>query len=343
MSEWPAGFRVAVRGRGTTCRISPVVRSHAEVCPPLAWVDMGYDGNCWESMVLCTSGGGTDTLTSRHGREFPQRHSRFVPVGKAVDNMRTDCSMSLLSEGSCDRTGARDFPGQWPLGLIPVHCRTSRNRSTPGRYDSWFRARPPHQPRAQTVRCPAHANKFARRPVSRVLSARFRVGRPFLWDPPHGEPLATNPNGEAGMPLPRPPEGGAAAVPIRSCSRWGLPCRPCCQGRGALLPHRFALPRGSRTLARAVCFLWHCPWGRPRRRLAGTVFPWSPDFPLSREGQRPSNRLASARHGRRRAMRQAILDDSWPVPAHRQVFGEGRSPRKPGPPRPSRCAPPVRA
>jgi len=30
---------------------------------------------------------------------------------------------------------------------------------------------------------------------------------------------------------------------------------------------------------RAVCFLWHCPWGRPRRPLAGTVFPWSPDFP----------------------------------------------------------------
>jgi len=30
---------------------------------------------------------------------------------------------------------------------------------------------------------------------------------------------------------------------------------------------------------RAVCFLWHFPWGRPRRPLAGTVFRWSPDFP----------------------------------------------------------------
>ncbi len=28
-----------------------------------------------------------------------------------------------------------------------------------------------------------------------------------------------------------------------------------------------------------VCFLWHFPWGRPRRTLSGTVFPWSPDFP----------------------------------------------------------------
>src|SRR5690606_30197418 len=32
----------------------------------------------------------------------------------------------------------------------------------------------------------------------------------------------------------------------------------------------------------AVCFLWHFPWGRPRRLLAGTVFPWSPDFPHRR-------------------------------------------------------------
>ena len=27
------------------------------------------------------------------------------------------------------------------------------------------------------------------------------------------------------------------------------------------------------------CFLWHFPWGRPRRPLTGTVVPWSPDFP----------------------------------------------------------------
>ena len=31
------------------------------------------------------------------------------------------------------------------------------------------------------------------------------------------------------------------AVPIRSCSRWGLPCRFRCRKRGALLPHRFTL------------------------------------------------------------------------------------------------------
>jgi len=30
-------------------------------------------------------------------------------------------------------------------------------------------------------------------------------------------------------------------VPIWHCSRWGLPCRSCCQSRGGLLPHRFTL------------------------------------------------------------------------------------------------------
>ena len=64
-------------------------------------------------------------------------------------------------------------------------------------------------------------------------------------------------------------------IPIRSCSRWGLPCRRCRQRRGGLLPHPFTLTR----MKRAVCFLWHFPWGRPRRTLSGTVFPWSPDFP----------------------------------------------------------------
>ena len=38
------------------------------------------------------------------------------------------------------------------------------------------------------------------------------------------------------------------AVPIRSCSRWGLPCRRRCCRRGALLPHHFTL-----TAAKLAC------------------------------------------------------------------------------------------
>src|ERR1700749_5089176 len=40
-------------------------------------------------------------------------------------------------------------------------------------------------------------------------------------------------------------EQPAFAVPIRSCSRWGLPCRFRCRTRGALLPHLFTLARRS--------------------------------------------------------------------------------------------------
>ena len=43
------------------------------------------------------------------------------------------------------------------------------------------------------------------------------------------------------------------AVPIRSCSRWGLPCRRRCRPRGALLPHRFTLTAAERyALRRSV-------------------------------------------------------------------------------------------
>src|SRR5690348_10546209 len=88
---------------------------------------------------------------------------------------------------------------------------------------------------------PVHelVDKRTRRPVSRVLSALAcgttiplgRTSRCASRDQPERQ------GGNA--PAPR-----GAVVPIRSCSRWGLPCRPCCQGRGALLPPRFALARG---------------------------------------------------------------------------------------------------
>ena len=53
--------------------------------------------------------------------------------------------------------------------------------------------------------------------------------------------IAANPN-LLGQKRPRLwPEGRQHAIPIWHCSRWGLPCRRCCQQRGGLLPHRFTL------------------------------------------------------------------------------------------------------
>lgn len=43
--------------------------------------------------------------------------------------------------------------------------------------------------------------------------------------------------------------------------------------------------------ASEVCFLLHCPWGRPRRALPGIILPWSPDFPPAqdRTGSHPTD------------------------------------------------------
>jgi hypothetical protein len=60
--------------------------------------------------------------------------------------------------------------------------------------------------------------------------------------------------------LPRPFGRGALrpCLPTRPCSRWGLPCRPRCRGRGGLLPRRFTLtarglPCGARGRRSFLC------------------------------------------------------------------------------------------
>ncbi len=86
-------------------------------------------------------------------------------------------------------------------------------------------------------------------------------------------------------------------APIRSCSRWGLPCRFRCRNRGALLPHRFtlaALPCGRMAGCFSVALSLRFD---PRRTLSGTVRPWSPDFPPRRpfgiSAERPSGQLTA--------------------------------------------------
>jgi hypothetical protein len=131
-----------------------------------------------------------------------------------------------------------------------------------------------HRRRRRPLRCAG-----ARRPVSRVLYPSPTAGDGHSSGTPVTGRLARPTRTAARKPACRPPLGGCRrAVPIWSCSRWGLPCRRRRRRRGALLPHPFTLAGGPQPRP-AVCFLWHCPWGRPRRALPGTVFPWSPDFP----------------------------------------------------------------
>ena len=121
------------------------------------------------------------------------------------------------------------------------------------------------------------------RPISRILSR----GLPPMDDHSSDDTVAdaataANPN-LLGQKQPRP-RYRRHAVPIWHCSRWGLPCRPCCQRRGGLLPHLFTLPSVRRSGHLEVCFLWRFPSGCPARALPGTVSFWSPDFPTNPEG-----------------------------------------------------------
>lgn len=77
------------------------------------------------------------------------------------------------------------------------------------------------------------------RPVSRVLYGpclRRNVAAIHLG--PRSHAASSN---QPGWQERRTLRLAARAIPIRSCSRWGLPCHRCCQRRGALLPHLFTL------------------------------------------------------------------------------------------------------
>jgi len=124
--------------------------------------------------------------------------------------------------------------------------------------------------------------------------------------------------------------------------RAGKPPRPCVSTQrrpplfglapGGVYPALFVTKeavRSYRTVsplpgqAQAVCFLWHYPWGHPRRTLSGTVFPWSPDFPPASypaSGRptvwrlRPTRRCYSrSTRARTAAARWAVASSSTPL------------------------------
>jgi hypothetical protein len=94
-----------------------------------------------------------------------------------------------------------------------------------------------------------------------------------------------------------PPGDGLAAgspvAPMRSCSRWGLPCRSRCRSRGALLPHPFTLagPRAGGLLSVALS-LGSPPPDVIRHRVLVEPGLSSPGAGRNRRRRRPSGRLA---------------------------------------------------
>ena len=201
--------------------------------------------------------------------------------------------------------GCRDFPVRYRRFGFAGARPKGRNVGSPVRIGSTASARPRHRRRAAAPpyrnvrrgRCGAYSWR-ADRPPSQSKFAVYKYLNKMCQTAckPGSVPACAGDDHSSGTPLAerlaRPTRTAAwkpacrtrarRAVPIWSCSRWGLPCRLRYRRRGALLPLRFTLAglaRANPGLAVAVSSLWHCPWGRPRRVLPGTAFPWSPDFP----------------------------------------------------------------
>jgi hypothetical protein len=125
----------------------------------------------------------------------------------------------------------------------------------------------------------------ARRSVSRVLS---RPDTKSLGEDGHSsgtfvaERLARPTRAAARKARPAvPAKAGAACrsylvlLPVGFTLPPPLPAARC----ALTAPFHPCRPPPRRTGGLGGMFLWHFPWGRPRRALPGTVPPWSPDFP----------------------------------------------------------------
>lgn len=99
------------------------------------------------------------------------------------------------------------------------------------------------------------------------------------------------------IPLVRPLPAGSSCLPgsagaRRPCGRtrarslFGIAPGGACHAGAVASPPVGSYPTVSPLPIRgwAVCSLWRCPWGCPRRALPGTIASWSPDFP-----RRPRN------------------------------------------------------
>ncbi len=178
----------------------------------------------------------------------------------------------------------------------------------------------------------------ARRSVSRVLSGLAtgttiplgRASRHASRD----QPGRRGGNAPAARAFVRPP-----AAPIRSCSRWGLPCHPRCRGCGALLPLRFTLARGELLPCAGGLFSVALSLGSPppavgRHRIpvepglssavtcgSGRPTVWQGSHGRERESrQRPSHICATA------SRRASVPPSAWPLTASpRQCRWKARS------------------
>ena len=123
---------------------------------------------------------------------------------------------------------------------------------------------------------------------------------PFIWDARRRAPRATYPDGDAET---HPRACTRPAAPIRSCSRWGLPCHRRCRRRGALLPHPFTLTLRSLGPGGRFAFCGTFPGVAPAGRYPAPCFRGARTFlpprvsPLRKAAIRPSGPVNVAAGG----------------------------------------------
>ncbi len=136
----------------------------------------------------------------------------------------------------------------------------------------------------------------ARRPVSRVLyppwlrrAMAIHLGRPLP------DASRDRPGRRRGKPAWRrkatPCHPYLVLLPVGFTVPFPSPGTRCAL-TAPFHPCRRTANRGAHGPGPAVCFLWHCPWGRPRRALPGTVFSVEPGLSSP---ARPSRRAEHAR------------------------------------------------
>jgi hypothetical protein len=180
------------------------------------------------------------TPPSAFGCHLPLQGRIIVPPlqGEVASEVRRRGGVCGVS-GRCVRRARPAAEPPSPLGLFK---KKRKNAAKPRRRSGSAGLRAVSQPGRSDTSLPATLARCGQ-PISDVckpgsVPGPKPHGRPFLSDGGCPPPPATNPDDWAGS---CPAHRNARAIPIRSCSRWGLPCRFGCPSRGALLPHRFTL------------------------------------------------------------------------------------------------------
>ena len=225
-------------------------------------------------------------------------------------------------------------------GGFETHPRPIGNCVGPGGFETRPYGRSRRPGASSTTQRPELMCQVACKPGSVPARGRWmtiHLGRPSP------DASCDQPGRPARKPACRAPEGPRRAAPIRSCSRWGLPCRRRCRQRGALLPHPFTLARRPRRvraggLLSVALSLGSPPPGVTRHRVSVEPGLSSP----RQAGERPSGHLARLRGTIGWRRRQAAgISRGRSVACRRPrcgVRGAGRSPRRSLRPAPNICA-----